>query len=131
MKRSHGIFIAMQFPGKLSRGIGLLTRLRNCTFRKITPFILAAAFVTSAYGQKSQPSPLPPLPTGKEYGHGCGLAELEVDYETGRVTSARMLVSTGNKKNDAGALQTFRTWVFKPHTPKLIKVPITFADPKE
>jgi len=72
----------------------------NFAVTKVGLLILGAIFCMSAYGQSLQPSPLPPLPPGKHYGHGCGLAELEVDYTTGQVTSARMLVSTGNKKND-------------------------------
>jgi TonB family protein len=93
----------------------------------MTLLVMAAIFCTSAHGQSPRSTPLPPLPAGEKYGHGCGLVLLEVDYETGRVTSARMLASTGNKQKDADALQSFRTWLFKPHTPKQVMIPITFA----
>jgi TonB family protein len=130
---SYVIFIAMHFPWKLSQcfelgGRKLIPRLRNCARRKMAPLILAATFCTSVHGQSSRSSPLPPLPPGKHYGHGCGLVLLEVDYETGRVTSARMLASTGDKQKDADSLQSFRTWQFKPHTPKQIMIPITFTE---
>ena len=130
---SYVIFIAMHFPWKPSQcfelgGRKLIPRLRNCALRKLTLLVMAAAFCTPAHGQSALPSPLPPLPPGKHYGHGCGLVLLEVDYETGRVTSARMLASTGDKQKDADSLQSFRTWQFKPHTPKQIMIPITFTE---
>lgn len=100
-------------------------------FSKVIVFVLAATVAGSVYGQSALPSPLPPLPPGKHYGHGCGLILLDVDYETGRVTSARMLVSTGDKQKDADSLQSFRTLLFKPHTPKQIMIPITFAEPPQ
>jgi TonB family protein len=123
----------MKVPWKLPErfelgGRKLILRLWNCARRKMAPLILAATFCTSVHGQSSRSSPLPPLPPGKHYGHGCGLVLLEVDYETGRVTSARMLASTGDKQKDADSLQSFRTWQFKPHTPKQIMIPITFTE---
>lgn len=126
----------MKVPWKLPErfelgGRKLILRLWNCARRKMAPLILAATLCTSVHGQSSRSSPLPPLPPGKHYGHGCGLVLLEVDYETGRVTSARMLASTGDKKKDADSLQSFRVLLFKPHTPKQIMIPITFAEPQQ
>jgi TonB family protein len=52
---------------------------------------------------------------------------MNVDYNTGNVTAARMLVSTGNTRFDDAALAAFRKWRFKPHTKSPVKTPITFV----
>ena len=96
---------------------------------QVAAIILAATFCTSANGQgsaQSSTSPLPPF-DGSKYGHGTCLVALEIDFETGRVTSAQMLFSTGDKKLDASALESVRGWLFKPHTYTRLKVPIGFA----
>jgi len=52
---------------------------------------------------------------------------LEVDLATGKVTSARMDPSTGNKYLDAAALDAFRQWRFKRGMVRRARIPITFT----
>src|SRR4051794_32885871 len=65
-----------------------------------------------------------------KYGNGSGIVLMDVDYATGKVTSARMLDSTGYPRCDAAALAAFRNWRFKPHTRSPLKTPITFSPPR-
>jgi TonB family protein len=52
---------------------------------------------------------------------------MEVDRETGWVTSAQMQKSTGNKLLDEAALEAFGHWRFKPGTAHYIHSPISFT----
>lgn len=52
---------------------------------------------------------------------------LDIDKPSGRVTSARMAVSTGHKILDDSALEAFRKWRFKPGTSAKVKIPIAFS----
>jgi TonB family protein len=64
---------------------------------------------------------------GSRDGHGSGLVEMDVDFETGRVTAARMLKSTGSAQSDEVVLAEFRKWQFKPRTVRRVKTPITLV----
>src|ERR1700724_2612490 len=55
-----------------------------------------------------------------------GIVVLDVDYDSGKVTAARMFKSTGDRTFDAEAIKTFSTWQFKPKTVRKVKIPITF-----
>jgi TonB family protein len=59
---------------------------------------------------------------------GEGLAVLTVDPQSGLVTQAYMLRSTGHKLLDDSALEAFRQWRFKPDTVSKAKIPITFIN---
>jgi TonB family protein len=52
-----------------------------------------------------------------------------IDKQTGNVTGARMLTSTGNQQLDGAALQTYSQWRFDPRTVAVaqLKIPIEFA----
>jgi TonB family protein len=93
---------------------------------------LVAAAITSvtAWAQESTNSTTPRLPASHgvgQYGHGSGVVQMDVDYDSGKVIAARMLYSTGNAQFDAMALKEFRTWRFKPKTVRRVKTPISFT----
>jgi TonB family protein len=58
---------------------------------------------------------------------GTGIVRVDVDRETGQVTSARMLQSTGHQILDEAALNAFRQWRFRPGTVSHVQIPITFT----
>ena len=58
---------------------------------------------------------------------GTGVVVMLVDQATGKVTSCRMLQSTGSVILDAECLATFRRWRFTPGTVKEVRIPITFT----
>ena len=58
---------------------------------------------------------------------GKGVVLLTIDQQTGNVTGARMLQSTGNKQLDGTALEAYSQWRFQPGTGSQVKIPIEFA----
>jgi TonB family protein len=58
---------------------------------------------------------------------GSGVAILQVDPVTGKVTSCQMAPSTGSVVLDGAALDAFRQWRFTPGTIKEVRIPITFG----
>jgi TonB family protein len=58
---------------------------------------------------------------------GSGVVSMLVDSVTGKVTSCRMVVSTGSVILDGACLDAFRQWRFKPGMMKEVRVPITFT----
>jgi len=50
-----------------------------------------------------------------------------IDQQTGKVSGARMLQSTGNKQLDGAALEAYSQWRFQPGTGSQVKIPIEFA----
>ena len=58
---------------------------------------------------------------------GTGVVLVDVDYESGKVTAARILQSTGSHRMDEAALATFRKWTFKPKTVRHVKIPVTYT----
>lgn len=58
---------------------------------------------------------------------GSGIVKIEVDPESGRVTSARMDPSTGHAILDKAATDAFRLWRFKPGLVRRVRSPITFT----
>jgi TonB family protein len=99
------------------------------------PIILLLVFasVSATVGQTLSPSPhiFAPKPRypdawAKKGITGKGVAILTVDHDTGYVTEAHMLESTGQKLLDDSALEAFRKWHFKPGTVSPVRVPIEF-----
>jgi len=60
---------------------------------------------------------------------GKGVVLVNIDKQTGNVTGARMLTSTGNQQLDGAALQAYSQWRFDPRTVAVsqLKIPIEFA----
>ena len=58
---------------------------------------------------------------------GTGIAIMEVDPATGRVTRAFMAESTGSAILDRAALNAFQQWRFKPGAVAGVRIPITFS----
>jgi TonB family protein len=58
---------------------------------------------------------------------GKGVVLVTIDQQTGNVTGARMLQSTGNQLLDGAALQAYSRWRFQPGTGSQVKIPIEFA----
>jgi len=61
---------------------------------------------------------------------GKGVVLVNIDKQTGMVTGARMLTSTGNQQLDGAALQAYSQWRFDPTTVAVsqLKIPIEFAN---
>jgi TonB family protein len=59
---------------------------------------------------------------------GKGVVLVTIDKETGKVTGARMLESTGSQLLDGAALQAYSQWRFKPGTVTQLKMPIEFKN---
>jgi TonB family protein len=59
---------------------------------------------------------------------GKGVVLVTIDKETGKVTGARMLKSTGNKLLDGAALEAYSQWRFRPGTVSQVQIPIEFAN---
>ena len=59
---------------------------------------------------------------------GKGVVLVTIDKETGKVTGARMLESTGNQLLDGAALQAYSQWRFKPGTVTQLRMPIEFKN---
>ncbi len=61
-------------------------------------------------------------------GHdGYGRYRLNIDRETGLVTSVEIVKTSTHKELDDSALKAFRQWRFRPHTVKAVIVPATFT----
>jgi TonB family protein len=58
---------------------------------------------------------------------GKGIVLVTIDQQTGRVTGARMLQSTGDKQLDGAALEAYSQWRFQPGTGSQVQIPIEFA----
>jgi TonB family protein len=59
---------------------------------------------------------------------GKGVVLVTIDQQTGKVTGARMLQSTGNRQLDGAALEAYSQWRFQPGTGSQVKIPIEFAN---
>jgi TonB family protein len=108
-------------------------------------FLLVLTLVFSSPVDAQSPSPVrqPPPPRAiytpkpvyrpewaKQGLKGKGVVLVTIDKQTGNVTGARMLTSTGNPQLDGATLQAYSQWRFDPRTvaaPQL-KIPIEFAN---
>jgi len=112
--------------------------------RKVFPaFVVSLAFVSSLHAQSASPVRQPPQPRAiftpqpvcrnewaKQRLTGKGVVLVNIDKQTGNVTGARMLTSTGNQQLDGAALQAYSQWRFDPRTVAVsqLKIPIEFAN---
>jgi TonB family protein len=74
-------------------------------------------------------APRPKYPSRAQIAGWTGQAVvlMEVDYRTGRVSSARLLKSTGHEILDESAMDALRRWQFRPRTWSPVRVPVTFT----
>ena len=106
-------------------------------------FVVSLAFVSSLHAQSASPVRQPPPPRAiytpqpvyraewaKQRLTGKGVILVNIDKQTGNVTGARMLTSTGNQQLDGAALQAYSQWRFDPRTVAVsqLKIPIEFAN---
>ena len=61
---------------------------------------------------------------------GKGVVLVNIDKQTGNVTGARMLTSTGNQQLDGAVLEAYSQWRFDPRTVAVsqLTIPIEFAN---
>jgi TonB family protein len=112
----------------------------------IRPLLVVILLFVSVFSLHAQPaSPARPVTSPKavftprpEYREewarrgltGKGVVLLTIDKQTGNVTGAEMLQSTGNKLLDGSALEAYSRWRFDPKTVAVsqLKMPIEFAN---
>jgi TonB family protein len=111
--------------------------------RKVLPaLVVSLVSVSSLQAQPASPAGRPPAPRAiytpkpvyrsewaKQGLTGKGVVLVTIDKQTGNVTGARMLTSTGNQQLDGAALQAYSQWRFDPRTVTVsqLKIPIEFA----
>ena len=93
---------------------------------------LNAQIGTPAIGQQPPKAIYTPRPVyrpewAKQGLTGKGVVLVTIDQQTGKVSGARMLESTGNKQLDGAALEAYSQWRFEPGTGSQVKIPIEFA----
>jgi TonB family protein len=106
-------------------------------------FVVTVVSVSSIQAQSASPVRQPPPPRAiyapkpvyraewaKQGLTGKGVVLVTIDKQTGNVTGARMLTSTGNQQLDGAALQAYSQWRFDPRTVAVpqLKIPIEFAN---
>ena len=73
------------------------------------------------------PKPYYPRRAAREYKTGAGAFLLNIDQETGLVTSIKIEKTTGRWSLDVSCLKTLIKWRFKPHTLTKVRVPVRFV----
>src|SRR5207237_5418678 len=111
--------------------------------RKVLFPVVTLVSVSSLHAQSVTPVRQPPPPRAvytpkpvyrvewaKQGLTGKGVVLVNIDKQTGNVTGARMLTSTGNPQLDGAALQAYSQWRFDPRTVAVpqLKIPIEFAN---
>jgi TonB family protein len=114
------------------------SKLRGAIFLLVVTLLS----VSSVHAQSASPVRQPPPPRAiytpkpvyraewaKQGLTGKGVVLVNIDKQTGNVTGARMLTSTGNQQLDGAALQAYSQWRFDPRTVAVaqLKIPIEFA----
>jgi TonB family protein len=112
-------------------------------WRVLPALAVTLVSVSSLQAQSASPARQPPPPRAiftpqpvyraewaKQRLTGKGVVLINIDKQTGTVTGARMLTSTGNQQLDGAALQAYSQWRFDPRTVTVsqLKIPIEFAN---
>ena len=120
-------------------GLKLTPRMRKV----LISLVVSLVSVSSLHAQSARPTGQPPPPRAiytpkpvyrpewtKQGLTGKGVVLVTIDKQTGMVTGARMLTSTGHQQLDGAALQAYSQWRFDPRTVAVsqLKVPIEFAN---
>jgi len=107
-------------------------------YRLLLTVLVTLVSLSSLHAQSAAPSAQPPKaiytpkpvyrPEWAKQGlTGKGVVLVTIDQQTGGVTGARMLQSTGNKQLDGAALEAYSQWRFQPGSGSQVKIPIEFA----
>ena len=106
-------------------------------------FVVSLVSISALHAQPATPPGQPPPPRAiytpkpvyraewaKQGLAGKGVVLVTIDKQTGMVTGARMLTSTGNQQLDGAVLQAYSQWRFDPRTVAVsqLKIPIEFAN---
>src|SRR5215813_7222972 len=117
-------------------------RCRSMMCRALLALLVTLVSLPSLYAQSGSPVRQPSPPRGiytpkpvyrpewaKQGLKGKGVVLVTIDKQTGKVTGARMLTSTGNPQLDGAALQAYSQWRFDPRTVAVpqLQIPIEFA----
>ncbi len=135
----------MSDPQVRAAARGLLGNARSVPRRKLMRelalvLVFALFFVSSVHAQTQTsvtgqqppkaiytPKPVYRPEWAKQGLTGKGVVLVTIDQQTGKVTGARMLQSTGNKQLDGAALEAYSQWRFQPGSGSQVKIPIEFA----
>jgi TonB family protein len=119
-------------------GLKLPPRMRKV----LISLVVSLVSISALHAQPTTPLGQPPPPQAiytpkpvyrpewaKQGLTGKGVVLITIDGQTGKVTGARMLTSTGNQQLDGAALQAYSQWRFDPRTVAVaqLKIPIEFA----
>jgi TonB family protein len=117
--------------------------VRKRPLMMVLTLVVALVSASSLHGQSASSIGQPPPPRAiytpkpvyrpewaKQGLTGKGVVLVDIDKQTGKVTGARMLTSTGNKQLDGAALEAYSQWRFEPSTVAVsqLKIPIEFAN---
>jgi TonB family protein len=81
------------------------------------------AYAWAAYA----PRPQYPYAARSKHITGSGVLLARVNPDTGRVTSVKLVRSTGSPILDNAALSAFGQWRFRPKTVRAVRIPIVFS----
>jgi len=121
--------------------VGNARRSQRTTIRQLVIVLVVTLFsVSPLHAQTGTPAAMQPPPKAiytprpvyrpewaKQGLTGKGVVLVTIDQQTGTVTGARMLQTTGNKQLDGAALEAYSQWRFQPGTGSQVKIPIEFA----
>ena len=126
---------------RLARRVADLGSLDSVMCRFLLVQIVIGVSVATLCGQSASPAGsvarpeaiYTPMPVyqpewAKKGITGKGVVLVSIDKETGKVTGAQMLESTGSKLLDGAALQAYSQWRFKPGSVRQLKIPIEFRN---
>jgi len=126
----------------VAAGTPRLWRWASIMWRGLPALAVTLVSVSSLHVQSASPARQAPPPRAvyapqpvyrtewaKQRLTGKGVVLVNIDKQTGNVTGARMLTSTGNQQLDGAALQAYSQWRFDPRTVAVsqLKIPIEFA----
>jgi TonB family protein len=134
----------MSDPQVRAAASGLIGNVRRSRRKNVSSFALVFLFAfvcvcslhaqvgSQGAGQQPPKAIYTPRPVyrpewAKQELAGKGVVLVTIDQQTGKVTGARMLQSTGNKQLDGAALEAYSQWRFQPGTGSQVKIPIEFA----
>src|SRR6267378_7086764 len=127
----------------VAAGTPRLWRWPSIMWRVLPALAVSLVSVSSLHAQSASPARQAPPPRAiyapqpvyraewaKQRLTGKGVVLVNIDKQTGNVTGARMLTSTGNQQLDGAALQACSQWRFDPRTVAVsqLKIPIAFAN---